>query len=289
MGSFRKNTRTTLISLFIMLASASTAQPRILVHGHRGARAVRPENTMPAFEYAISAGVDVLELDLSVTKDDHLVVSHDAVLPEAICRHPRGSSVRTIRQMTLAELRKWDCGGLRNPGFPKQQPVPNTPVPTLEEVLALAPRGSFEFNIETKIEPDKPELTPGPEQFAKLLVDAIRRHKLESRVIIQSFDFRTLAAAARMAPEIRRSALYSGRPLDLVGLTRGAPATISSPHYRLVSKEIVDRLHTASIQVVPWTANTVAEWDRLIGAGVDAIITDDPAALIAHLRSKGLR
>jgi glycerophosphoryl diester phosphodiesterase len=271
-----------------MAAFASQAQPRILVHGHRGARAVRPENTMPAFEYAIQQGVDVLELDLAVTKDNHLVVSHDEILPPAICDGPQGAT-RVIREMTLTELRKWDCGAKRNPGFPQQQPVPGTHVPTLEEVLALASKGSFEFNIETKIEPDKPQFTPEPEVFAKLLVDAIRRHKLETRVIIQSFDFRTLHAAAKLAPELRRSALYAGIPKDLVALTKGAEATICSPYYRLATASQVDALHKANFQVVPWTANTPADWDRLIAAGVDAIITDDPAALIAHLKSKGLR
>jgi glycerophosphoryl diester phosphodiesterase len=143
-------------------------------------------------------------------------------------------------------------------------------------VLQLAGRGAFEFNIETKIFPDKPQLTPSPEEFARLLVAAIRRHKLESRAIIQSFDFRTLAAAEKLAPEIRRAALYAGIPRDLVALTREARATMSSPHYRLVTKGNVQALHEAKFPVVPWTANEPALWDRLVAAGVDAIITDDP-------------
>jgi glycerophosphoryl diester phosphodiesterase len=169
------------------------AASKILVHGHRGARAVRPENTMPAFEYAVGIGVDVLELDVAVTKDDVLVVSHDPHMNPAICTAPEGwKGPDIIRQMTLAELRKWDCGARRNPQFPRQEPVPGTRVPTLDEVFALAPRGSFEFNVETKIFAKKPELTPAPEEFSRLLLETIRKHHLEKRVIVQSFDFRTL-------------------------------------------------------------------------------------------------
>jgi glycerophosphoryl diester phosphodiesterase len=268
------------------IESAWPAGP-ILVHGHRGARAVRPENTLPAFEYAIQAGADVLELDLAVTKDNFLVVSHDPALPAALCTG--GSGTRVIREMTLAELRTWDCGATANPQYPKQQPVPGTRVPTLDDVLALAPRGSFHFNIETKISAAAPQYTPAPEEFARLVVDAIRRHKLESRSIIQSFDFRTLRAARKIAPEIRRAALYMGPPRDLIAMTREAEATILAPHFSLVTKSVVEEAHAAGFQVVPWTPNEAAQWDKLIDAGVDAIISDDPAALLAHLKARRLR
>lgn len=275
-----------VLLLFVMIPLSSSA-PKILVHGHRGARAQRPENTLPAFEYAISVGVDVLELDLAVTKDNILVVSHDPTMNPAICSG--GKAHTPIRQMTLAELRAWDCGAKQNPNFPKQQPVPGTRVPTLEEVLALAPKGKFEYNIETKIFKAKPELTPSPEEFARLVYDAVHRHKLESRVIVQSFDFRTLHAMKKLDPSIRLSALHEGIFKDYEDLARESGASIISPHYLLVSKEKVERAHKAGLQVVPWTANTPDQWDKLIAAQVDAIISDDPAALIAHLKSKGLR
>src|ERR1700692_1040101 len=102
----------------------------ILVHGHRGARAMRPENTIPAFEYAIKAGVDVLELDMAVTKDDVIVVSHDPLLNSEICKGP--GAPQPIRTLTLSELRQWDCGALRNPKFPKQTPIRGTHIPTLD-------------------------------------------------------------------------------------------------------------------------------------------------------------
>lgn len=260
----------------------------IQVHGHRGARAMRPENTIPAFEYAIDAGVDALEMDVAVTKDDVLVISHDPVLNPEICRGLAGTKV--IREMTFAELRRWDCGALANPQFPKQTPIPNTHVPALEEVLALAPRGAFLFNIETKIFKDHPQYTPPPERFAQMLLQAIDRHNLRSRVIVQSFDFRTLIAMKRLAPEVRLAALDEDEKLgDFVTVARSAGAQIIAPERGMVTSSKVMAAHQAGLQVVAWTANTPQEWDALIAAGVDGIISDDPAALIAYLKQKKLR
>jgi glycerophosphoryl diester phosphodiesterase len=271
----------------LMLAAAVLApvSARVLVHGHRGARAVLPENTMPAFEYAISAGVDVLELDVAVTKDNVLVASHDPTINATLCEG--GAAHVPIRQLSLAELRRYDCGAKKNPAYPKQKAAPGARMPTLDDVFALAKRGTFDFNIETKIFRDKPELTPSPEEFARLVLDAVRRHKLERRVILQSFDFRTLHAMKKLAPEIRLAALYyEGPRKGFVEIAREAGAQIISPHYTLVTKEQVDSAHKAGLQVVPWTANTEAEWEKLVAAGVDAIISDDPAELIAYLKRR---
>ncbi len=262
-----------------------SASSQIEVHGHRGARAVRPENTMPAFTYAIAAGADVLELDLAVTKDNVLVVSHDPRMNPAYCSGPAGSPT-VIREMTMAELQRWDCGGKANPAFPKQVAVPGTRVPALDEVLALADKGKFHFNIETKIFANEPGLTPSPEEFAGLLATAVQRHKLVDRVIVQSFDFRTLHAMKKLLPRVRLSALYAGTPRDFVEIAKEAGAGIVSPYYTLVTPEQVKKAHAAGLRVVPWTANTAADWKMLIEAGADAIITDDPAELIAYLKTR---
>jgi glycerophosphoryl diester phosphodiesterase len=283
----KRDTMKTQVAAMLLISTIASGAARIAVHGHRGARALCPENTLPAFEYAIAAGVDVLELDVAVTRDNVLVVSHDPRMNPEICQGPKGT--RVIREMTLAELRRWDCGALRNPNFPQQQTVVGTRVPTLDEVLALAPRGTFEFNIETKSFPQEPALTPAPEEFARILAEAVRRHKLESRVIVQSFDFRTLLVMKKIAPELRLSALYGAGPLNFVEVAREAGASIISPEFRTVTPGKVQAAHEAGLQVVPWTANSPADWDRLIAAGVDAIITDDPAALIAYLKHHDLR
>ena len=243
---------------------------------------------MPAFEYAIDHGVDAIEMDVAVTKDDVLVISHDPVLNPAICRSLSGSNI--IREVTFAELRRWDCGSLVNPHFPNQKPMPGTRIPALEEVLQLSSRGQFLFNIETKIFKSHPEYTPTPERFADLLLQAIDRHKLRSRVIVQSFDFRTLVAMKKLAPDVRLAALDEDEKLgDFVSVAHSAGAQIISPEKSLVTPAKVAAAHQAGIQVVVWTANMPQEWDALIAAGVDAIISDDPAALIAHLKQKKLR
>lgn len=232
---------------------------RIQVHGHRGARAVLPENTIPAFQYAIEAGVDAIEMDLAVTKDNAIVISHDPVLQT-------GSA---IREMTLAQVRE------------------DTNLPTLDEVLSLSTQGSFDYNLETKSFADKPWYTPSPEEFAGLVMEQIHKHGLEKRVTLLSFDFRILAAVRTMAPEIRRSALmhFDLRAFDKIAQD-GAQAQIVSPHYRLVTRKKVQAAHAAGIQVAAWTVNTPAGWDKMIAADVDAIVSDDPAALIAYLNAR---
>jgi glycerophosphoryl diester phosphodiesterase len=276
----------------LMLMTAADA--RILVHGHRGARSVRPENTLPAFEYAIAQGVEVLELDMAVTRDNVVVVSHDAEMNPKHCVAPDNSATRVIREMTLAELKRWDCGVKPNPDFPKQQPVPGTRVPTLDEVFQMAARHRVEFNIETKIFRDKPQLTPPPAEFARLVLQVVRKHKLESRVILQSFDNRTLIEMAKLEPGIRRSMLVPTGPMDAMknwveACREAANATIISPHFLTVTPERVAEAHKAGLQVVPWTANDAGQWQKLVDSKVDAIITDDPAELIAWLKAKGLR
>jgi glycerophosphoryl diester phosphodiesterase len=278
-----------LVSALLLNGLVSSAQSdrKILVHGHRGARAMRPENTIPAFEYAIKTGVDCLEMDMAVTKDNVIVISHDPVLHGPVCTSPQASAV--IHELTLAQVRDWDCGAVRNPLFEKQTPMPGTRMPTLDDVFQLAPRGTFDYNIETKIFLDRPELTPPPAEFSRMVLEKIRKYKLEKRVILQSFDFRTLVAMKKLAPESRLSALVEKDPRDFPTIAREGLADILSPHYSLVSREKVAAAHTAGLQVVPWTANTPAQWDSLIDAGVDAIITDDPAQLISYLKLKGLR
>ena len=260
---------------------------RILVHGHRGARAMYPENTIPAFKYAIGIGVDFLEMDVAVTKDNVLVISHDPHINGEICTGPHPGIA--IHELTLAELREYDCGALKNPHFAKQHPVPGTRIPTLDEVLNLGEGNSVQFNIETKSFPDHPELTPAPDVFSKMMLDVIRKHKMESRSIVQSFDFRTLRAMKRLAPNIRLAALWEGQARPFADIAHEAEAGIISPDFHLVTPEQVKASHAASLEVVPWTADTPQDWQRLIDAGVDAIITDDPAELIAYLKQKGLR
>ncbi len=282
---------TVLPLLVLPLASQETkpAAKRILVEGHRGARWVLPENTIPAMHHAMEMGADVLEMDLSVTKDNVLVLSHDSVMNPAICKGPDGMS-RVIRQLTLAEVKQFDCGWAPNPGFPKQQALPGTRMPTLEEVFQeFSAIEGFDFNIETKIDPRKPELAPSPEEFSRLLVDMVRKYKMEKRVIVQSFDFRTLHEVKKLAPALRRSALVGiGDESFVETAKRAGDAPIVSPHLRLVTAAKVKEAQAAGLKVVAWTANTPAEWQALIEAGVDSIITDNPQGLVLYLEERKL-
>ena len=278
----------------LLLATAAFAQ-QIKVHGHRGARALRPENTPAAFRYAIDNGVDVLELDLAVTKDKVLVVSHHPAIStdkpsypgERMCSGPHDGM--PIYQQTLAEIRQYDCGSRTLKEFPKQIAVPGEKIPTFEEVLDLALSSNVELNVETKIFPAKPELTPGPEEFTQLVLTAIRKKHMEKRVILQSFDFRTLEVMKRLDPSIRRAALWSGPEKDFVKVAKSSSSTMLSPVYPLVTAEQVAAAHGIGFQVVPWTANKPEEWKKLVDAKVDAIISDDPKALIDWLKNNGFR
>lgn len=260
--------------------------PRILVHGHRGARARRPENTIPAFRYAIEQGVDVLELDIAVTRDGVAVVSHDPHINATICSGPRLGAA--IHDLTLTQLHEYDCGSKQNPNFPTQTPAPGARVPALSEVFDLGRGNQVWFNVETKIFADKPELTPNPEAFTKLVLEQIRKHGLESRVILQSFDPRTLRVMKKLDPSIPRAALFE-IDSDWLEVAREFEATILSPEYHLVTRDRVAKAHASGLQVVPWTVDKPEDWQRQVDAKVDAIICDDPAPLIAWLKEKGLR
>lgn len=281
------------------LPPKSPPAPRPEIHGHRGSRGTAPENTIPAFEQALAAGVEVLELDTGVTRDGVLVVYHDQKLNPVLCRKGR-SRARAIplQKLTLLQLRHYDCGALKNPRFTEQVPVPGTRVPTLDEFFQWVKASkhptaaTVRFNIETKIEAEHPELSPPPAEFARLLVEVLRRHQMLERTIIQSFDFRTLQEARKLAPNVRLSALIEFRPEGdpetssqaLVEAARSAGAEIVSPNHEWLTRLDVQTLHEAGVEVAPWTANTPEQWDHLADLGVDAIITDYPARAIQWRR-----
>jgi len=255
---------------------------------------VLPENTLPGFAYAAESGADFFEIDTWVTKDDVVVVAHDAAMNPAHCKGPSDGAERTIRNMTFAELRKWDCG-VANPAWPKQKGIANTPVPTLDEVFELLKRfPKVSINLEIKSNPKRPELQPAPAVYARMIVDAIRKHKAEKRVLVQSFDFAPLIEVGKLNPKLALSALYPGgtadRNKDFVTVAKEAGNTGAvSMNLSVVTPEKVKQAHEAKIRVLAWTANSAAEWDKLIAANVDGIITDDPAGLIAYLKERKVR
>jgi len=295
------------------------------LQGHRGARGLAPENTLAAFSLAMSLGVTTLETDLAVTKDGVLVISHDPALNPDIVRGADGRWLAApgppIHTLTLAELKRYDIGRVDPASryakqLPLQKAVDGERFPTLVEVFALArARGSpVRFNIETKLRPTHPDETVDPATFARLVVDAVRDAGLAQRVTLQSFDWRTLREAKRIAPEIGTVCLTSeGEGFDtvqraaatpspwlagldlkahggsLARLARAAGCATWSPYWRNVTPDAAAQSRALGILLVPWTVNDPADMARLVDMGVDGLITDYPDRLRAVLAEKGVK
>ncbi len=262
------------------------------VQGHRGARAVLPENSLPAFQYALEIGVDTLEFDMGVTSDGVVVVIHDQQINPVICQRKDGSNVKKgllVHQLTLEQIKEFDCGSKQNPRFDQQRLAPGTEIPTLAEVFDLVQSSTLEnantvlFNIETKSDPETPDAQPAPKEFVEAVIKVVREYGFENRVTLQSFDHRTLIAANELAPELRLAALFKEQPKNWIEAADAAQADIVSPHLKLINAKEVKDMQDAGLAVVPWTANSKRQWDRLIKIGVDGIITDDPEPLLKYL------
>jgi glycerophosphoryl diester phosphodiesterase len=264
---------------------------RFEVHGHRGARGLRPENTLPAFDYAIGQKVDVIELDLGVSKDEKLVIYHDQRINPIICSGRPGVP---LMQLTLVQLKEIDCGSYRNPRFDEQVVAPGTKIPTLDEFFEWIKAHpdpwarKVRFNIETKSEPSEPTLSPPPARFAELIIEVLRRHRVLGRSIVQSFDFRTLEEVRKLEPKIEIAALVElrpeGAPGSLVEMAKKLGARIVSPNHEWLTENDIKTLHGAGLRVIPWTANSEGSFVRLKQWGVDGIITDYPDRLRAFLK-----
>jgi len=221
-------------ALAVLLCLTGCATQAFDLQGHRGARGLVPENTLPAFAKALAIGVTTLEMDAAITKDDVVVISHDPALTPAITRGPDGAWIAgprgpLIRDTTYAELQRYDVGRI-DPGsayaksHPDQVPRDGTRIPKLSEVFDLVKRSGnreVQFDIETKVFPLAPGDTLAPDAFARRLIAEIRRAGMERRTMIQSFDWRTLQVVRREAPEIRTVYLTIRRP-DLDNMCSGA-------------------------------------------------------------------
>ena len=198
----------------------------------------------------MACGADGVELDVAVTLDDRLVVTHDLVLAGGL----------TVREHTAAEL----------------------PLPLLDEVLGLAAPENFWFDIEAKSEPG---LTPDAVRYAALLSDAIHRSGARHRILVRSFDHDFLRAFHEVEPAVPLSALIEFESDDWVSIAQAAGASSISPGYLTVTRERVGIAHAAGIRVSVWTVNARPDWERMRTMGVDAVITDDPCAMVRWQRT----
>lgn len=276
-------------------AGAVSAPYKPQVIAHRGGAMNRPENTLPAFHHAMTLGVDVLELDMLMTADDQIVVYHDAVINPQFCKPDEGAAVAAapVRQLSLTQIRQFDCGGKARPAYAGNSfvAVPGARIPTPDEVLGAVQGGKALLFVETKV----PKQAEGgkdidPVLFAKKLNDVVRAYGLEDRVILQSFDYRTIDALHKMNPRIRTCLLGAQK------LTRDYEALLRRHHASCVvlgdeevGAEEVRRLQQAGILVYSGVADDEKGWDRYVALGMDALFTNDPEGLIAYLKRAGLR
>lgn len=257
------------------------AKPKLEVQGHRGCRGLRPENTMAGFQEAVRLGVDVLELDLAMSKDGVLVVVHDPVINRKICTGGDGLPAQLFKDLTWAEIQKLDCGALKNSKYPDQQPVPGQRIPRLEQVLdlLLAHPGPLRVNIEIKTFPDRRGDTRTPADFAAALVKVVRGKGLQKRAVVQSFDAAALQQVRKLAPELTLAALADRRK-DFEPMLEATGARILSPRYTELRAADIAAYQSRGVRVIPWTVNRVEDMRRLMGWGVDGIITDRPDRLV---------
>ncbi len=305
------------------------------LEAHRGGRGLRPENTLASFGHALALGVTTLELDTGVTKDGVVVVSHERRLSSLECRDTepafpddpqfpyvgsidKVSDGQLIKDLTLAQIQTLDCGTRHplaanvatDPFLGTQESVPGTRMPTLDQVLALAARygaDTVQFDIETKLDPTLPDDTVDPDTFARAVIAVIDGHGVRDRSLLQSFDWRTLAVARDVAPDLRRVALaqsatiFPGTPWT-GGITIGdapfdgglvvAAAEVGAAVVSVNAADITDALitaaHDAGLLIVPWTVNEIADMDALVKRGVDGLITDYPDRGRAVMAANGL-
>lgn len=269
------------------------------LQGHRGARGLAPENTIPAFRRALELGVTTLEMDVVVSTDGTVVVSHEPWMSHEICTKPSGAPVLeeeerqlNLYEMTYSEIEQYDCGSRGHPDFPGQKAQPATK-PRLADVFEMAEsrkrsgehdRAPVFYNIEIKSRPSwDGRFHPAPDVFAEQVVRTVHEAGVTARTTIQSFDHRALRAARELeierSPRVRFALLVGrgalggfGRHVKQLGFT----PDIYSPDYRLVSATLIQQTRKRGVLVVPWTVNDREAMRRLIRVGVDGLITDYP-------------
>lgn len=263
------------------------------LQGHRGARGLAPENTIPAFERALELGVTTLEMDVVISQDQQVVVSHEPWFSGHICSLPSGEPVPVeeersyrIYERPYSEVRLFDCGLRGNPRFPVQEKMA-AHKPLLKDVITFAEQyvrdhdlPAIYYNIETKSTPaGDNSFHPGPETFTTLLLDVIKAGNVLDRTTLQSFDPRTLRIAHDLHPDMSLALLVGDHDsMDMAGHVSnlGFVPTIYSPAYRLVDAALVETAHARGMRVIPWTVNTLPEMRELVKLGVDGLITDYP-------------
>jgi glycerophosphoryl diester phosphodiesterase len=289
--------RTSFIFLSLLLAITMKAQTTFDIEGHRGCRGLYPENTIVAFLEAVRLGVNTLEMDVVVSKDGKLVVSHDPTLNPDICSgadaKPVSAGIR-IYNLTYDEIKKFDCGSRGNPKFPDQKkvsafkPLLSDVIDSVEKYIQQNHLHAVQYNIETKSTPEGDDVEhPKPAIFSKMLYDLLKQKNVLSKCIIQSFDPRTLQEIKKMDASVKLALLvFNAEGFEGNIKTLGFNPNIYSPNALLVNKKLIQKCHQQNIQIIPWTVNDEKKMKKMKSLGVDGIITDYPDKAISVLRGK---
>lgn len=279
------------------------ASGRFDVEGHRGARGLAPENVLPSFLAAFEAGVTGVELDVRLTADGQVVVWHDPTLQADKCRSDEGLLGARVDELTLAQLQTVDVGSLTLPAFPRQQAAPGARILTLAELLAecAEPAPEVWWTIEVKVDPTDPRERATRRRLVEGVIQSIHDAGIEDRCFVHSFDWAVLDLSRELDPTLLRSALavvgqtyregsewlgslrWEDHGPDLAGAAAAAGAQVVAPHFVTCDRGFVDRAHELGLGVLPWTVNEPDDLRRMIGAGVDGLVTDYPDRAVALL------
>jgi glycerophosphoryl diester phosphodiesterase len=293
--------RNILISICILVAVTAKAQQIIDVQGHRGCRGLLPENTIPAFIKALDIGVTTLEMDLVISKDGRIVVSHEPFLNHEICKNTKGEDIKeseeksyNIYKMDYAEVKQCDCGTKVHPRFKEQQklkaykPLLEDVIDTVEKYIAAKNLKPVKYNIEIKSEAETDnEFHPIPSVYTDMVYQLLKDKNILDRVILQSFDIRVLQYIHQQNYPVKVAFLVENlkgfdKNISLLGFV----PDIYSPYYKLISDTTVAACHQKNMQLIPWTVNDKTDIEHMLKLKVDGLISDYPDRVMGILTGK---
>ena len=278
---------------FLCLTMAQAQERSIDWQGHRGCRGLYPENTIQAMLKAIDLGVSTLELDVVITKDKQVILSHEPFMSAEISTNPEGKTITAseektynIYQLDYAAVQTWDVGLKPHPRFPQQEKTPAKKplladvIDAVEAYIRMRKLPPVQYNIETKSDPEGDDsYHPKPAEFVNLLLAVIQPKGIAPRTIIQSFDVRTIQLVHTQYPQVKTAFLVeetSAKKIKTQLNALGFIPTIFSPAYQFVDQKLVNSCHRKGMHVIVWTVNTLPEMQKMLDLGVDGIISDYP-------------
>jgi len=284
-----------MLTVFILIISCKSKNTVVIdVQGHRGCRGLMPENSIPAFKKALDLGVNTLEMDVVISKDRKVIVSHEPYMSHEIALGVNGYKISkedersyNLYHMTYDSIQRFDCGSKQHPRFPHQKKI-KTHKPLLLEVIRISEEisnNNIHYNIEIKSNPAYDRTyTPEVSEFVSLVLEVIKSESISNRVILQSFDLRALEEIRKQNPQIQIALLVdeNERISEKISNLSFKPEIIS-PYFKLLNLQKVKRYQTDGIKVIPWTVNKENDLALMLSFNVDGVITDYPNLLLREI------